>query len=34
MAEMNPGQTWECEQKLPLPIGVSNYCLLYTSRCV
>ena len=27
MAEMNPGQTWECEQKLPLPIGVSNYCL-------
>ena len=23
MAEMNPGQTWECEQKLPLPIGVS-----------
>ena len=27
MAEMNPGQTRECEQKLPLPIG----CLLYTS---
>ena len=27
MAEMNPGQTRECEQKLPLPIGVSNYCL-------
>ncbi len=27
MAEMNPGQIQECEQKLPLPIGVSNYCL-------
>ena len=27
MAEMNPGQIQECEQKLPLPIGVSNYSL-------
>lgn len=27
MAEMNSGQIQECEQKLPLPIGVSNYCL-------
>ena len=27
MAEWNPGQIQECEQKLPLPIGVSNYSL-------